>query len=79
MNPILVKSKVGSDGVLRLSLPVGMEDADREVDVTIGPSARSKTMTPEEWHAWVDSMAGTWQGDFERSPQGEYETREKLS
>ena len=36
-------------------------------------------MTQEEWHAWVDSMAGTWQGEFERPAQGEYEEREPLS
>lgn len=71
MNRIVVKSKVSSDGILHLSLPVGLEDADREVQVTVDPFATKKTMTTEEWRTWVDSMAGTWQGDFERPPQGE--------
>ncbi len=79
MNRMVVKSKVGSDGILHLDLQVGMEGADKEVQVTIEPVASKKAMTREEWHAWVDSMAGTWQGDFERMPQGEYEEREPLS
>lgn len=78
MNRLVVKSKVGSDGILHLALPVGPEEANKEVLVTVEPVARP-TMTPEEWRAWVASMAGTWEGDFERPPQGEYEEREPLS
>ena len=79
MNRIVVKSKVSSDGILHLSLPVGLEEAENEVQVTVEPLAPRKPMTQEEWRAWVDSMAGTWQGDFERPPQGDYEDREPLS
>lgn len=79
MNRIVMKSKVNSDGVLILSVPVGLEEADKEVQVTVEPFAPKKPMTREEWRAWVDSMAGTWLGDFERPPQGEYEQREPLS
>ena len=31
MNRMVVKSIVGSDGVLHLALPVGAEEADKEV------------------------------------------------
>ncbi len=79
MNRIVVKSKVNSDGILELSVPVGLAEADKEVQVTVEPLATRKPMTQEEWRAWVDSMAGTWQGDFERPPQGDYEEREPLS
>jgi hypothetical protein len=79
MNRIVVKSKVSSDGMLHLSVPVGLEDADKDVQVIVEPCAPNKPMTQEEWEAWVDSMAGSWQGDFERPPQGEYEEREPLS
>ncbi len=79
MNRIVMKSKVSSDGILHLSVPVGLADADKEVQVTAEPLTPKKPRTQEEWHAWVDSMAGTWQGDVERSPQGEYEEREPLS
>jgi hypothetical protein len=33
MNRITVTSKVGSDGVLRLSLPVGLDERSREDDI----------------------------------------------
>jgi hypothetical protein len=79
MNRIVVKSKVNSDGILHLSVPVGLEEADKEVQVTVEPCAAKAAMTQEEWRTWVDSMAGTWQGDFERRSQGEYEEREPLS
>lgn len=79
MQRILVRSKVGSDGVLHLSLPLGLEDVDREVQVTVESCSPSPAMTPTEWCEWVDSMAGSWQGDFERPAQGEYEVREPLS
>ena len=79
MNRIVVKSKVSGDGILHLSLPVGLAEANHEVQVTVEPCPTQKRTTQEEWRAGVDSMAGTWQGDFERPPQGEYEEREPLS
>jgi hypothetical protein len=78
MNRMVVKSKVGSDGVLHLTLPVGAEEADKEVQITVEPITPQEEMTQKEWEAWVDSMAGSWQGDFERPPQGELEERDPL-
>jgi len=78
MNRMIVKSRIGSDGVLRMTLPVGSQDANQDVQVTVEPLAPKKAMTPAEWAAWVDSMAGSWQGDFERPPQGEFEERDSL-
>lgn len=79
MNRIVVKSKVSSDGILHLSLPVGLSDADQEVQVTVEPLNGKQAMTQADWEAWVDEMAGSWEGDFERPPQGEFEEREPLS
>jgi hypothetical protein len=70
MNRIVVRSKVNHDGTLHLSLPIGLEEADKEVQVTVEPCDSRTSMTQEEWRDWVVSMAGTWQGDFERPPQG---------
>lgn len=63
MNPIVVERKVDADGVLRLEIPVGAAEAGRcvRVSATLLP----KPMTQEEWHRFVDEMAGSWQGDFE--------------
>jgi hypothetical protein len=79
MKSIVLKSKVSVDGVLHLSVPLGLAQADSDVQVTVEPISNEMPMTQQEWSAWVDSMAGSWQGDFERPVQGEYESREKLS
>jgi hypothetical protein len=77
MTRIIVNSKVGPDGTLTVTLPP--DAAGQDVRVTIEPAAEKSPMTQEEWRAWVQSMAGSWQGDFERMPRGEYEEREPLS
>jgi hypothetical protein len=78
MNRIVIKSRVGSNGVLQLSLPVGPAEADREVQITIEPLA-PRVLSPEEWRQRILETAGKWQGDLVRPEQGEYEQREPLS
>jgi len=58
---------------------MGLEEANREVQVTVESITPSLAMSREAWQTWVDSMAGSWQGDFERPVQGEVEERESLS
>lgn len=76
MNRVVVQSRIGADGVLHLTVPIGKAEADQEVQVTIDPIAKP-TMT-EEWRQFVLSTAGAWQGDLERPAQGEYEQRDEL-
>lgn len=76
MNRITLKSRVSEDGTLRLSLPLGAQEAGHDVQVTVEPFDVSPPMTSEAWQAWVTSMAGSWQGEFERSPQGDFEQRD---
>jgi hypothetical protein len=78
MNRIVVTSRVGRDGILQLTLPVGVCDADQEVQVTVEPVG-SPPMTPDEWRQFILDTAGKWQGEFERPEQGEVEEREPLS
>jgi hypothetical protein len=78
MTRLVVKSRIGSDGVLRLHLPVGQAEAGKEVQVTVEP-APAPAMSQEEWRERILATAGKWQGDFERPPQGEYEEREPLA
>jgi len=78
MNRMVVKSIVGSDGVLHLDLPIGPTEANVEVQVTVEPVAK-QAMTTEAWRLWVQSMAGSVDDPlFERPAQGEYEIREPL-
>ena len=69
MNRIVFKSRVGSNGILQLELPVGPADADREVQITVesvGPPA----LSPDEWRRRIVETAGKWQGEFERPGPG---------
>ena len=76
MKRMSFRSKLDSNGVLRLDLPLGEEAANQEVEVTI--ELLPPAMTQEEWKAWVEKMAGSWEGDFTRPEQGEYEVRDPL-
>jgi hypothetical protein len=78
MNRIVVKSRVGSNGILQVTLPVGPADADREVQITVEPIS-PPAQSPDEWRRRVLETAGMWQGDLERPEQGEYEQREPVS
>ena len=78
MNPITIKSKVGTDGVLHLDLPLGIDSACEEVQVTVQPVSAA-TLTQEQWREMILSTAGKWQGNLERPEQGAYEEREPLS
>ncbi|MGQ0636348.1 MAG: hypothetical protein ACT4QC_17185 [Planctomycetaceae bacterium] len=78
MNRLVVKSRIGADGVLQLNVPVGAAEANRDVQVTIEPAPRA-SMTQEEWRVWVNEMAGSvTDPTFRRHDQGELEQREAL-
>jgi len=78
MNRIVVTTRVGSNGILQLRLPLGFADADQEVQVTVESVGRP-ALPPDEWRRRILETAGKWQGEFERPEQGDYEQREPLS
>jgi predicted DNA-binding antitoxin AbrB/MazE fold protein len=41
-----------------------------------GAAAASKEAA--DYEAWLDGLAGRWQGDFARGHEGDFETREPL-
>lgn len=78
MSRIELTSTVGSDGVLRLQVPLSPTVAGREVKVTVEPVPRPP-MTMEEWHTFIDRTAGSIADPtFHRWEQGEFEQREML-
>jgi len=75
---MVVKSRVSSDGILHLALPMGLEEADQEVRVTVEPVS-FVPMSQEEWRAFILRTAGSiTDPEFRRWEQGEYEEREPL-
>ena len=78
MNRIVVTSRLDSNGVLQLNLPVSAADANQEVQITVEPVVPT-VMSQEEWRRRILETAGQWQGEFERPEQGKFEQREPLS
>lgn len=74
MTRLVVRSRVDSDGIVRI--PVGVAEADREVQVIIETVAAPSA--PSNYVAWLESIAGQWAGEFERMPVGGFETRDEL-
>ena len=78
MGRVEVVSKVGSDGVLRLTVPLPAAEAGRDVKVTVEPLPRP-AMTQEEWRAFILQTAGSiTDPEFRRWEQGELEERDPL-
>jgi hypothetical protein len=78
MNRMILKSRVGTDGVLHVNIPIGTAEAGRQVQITIEPESVPSKSKQEYWD-FLDSTAGAWQGDFERPDQGQFEERDPLS
>ena len=49
MHRLVVQSRVGSDGVMHLDIPMGKDVADQDVRVTVDPVQRASSMSQEEW------------------------------
>ncbi len=45
MKSIVTKSRVSSNGILHLSVPIGLAQADTEVKVTVEPLSKATTLT----------------------------------
>ena len=79
MDRMVVEQRLSDQGVLQLTLPLGVDEAGRDVRITIEPVRPKKEITPEEWREGILATAGCWQGEFERPPQSNLEEREPLS
>jgi len=64
-----LKSHVGSDGILKINMPIGTTNVDCDITITIQPSSKH-----DDWLQFIDETYGSLQDDeFERLPQGEFE------
>jgi len=81
MTRIELRTRIGPDGILTLSVPAGISEANREVNVIVelvdAVDKKTAKMTPEEWKRLVDETAGAWKGDLGRPDQGELEIRDQ--
>jgi hypothetical protein len=74
MQSILVRSRVGADGILHLDIPSGLADTDVEVTVILQPVNQPTAGRAEElgWSSgFFESVLGSWQGErLERECEG---------
>jgi hypothetical protein len=69
MAPVVVRSRLDKDGVLKVTLPLGPAEANRDVQVTVEALPASEAASsPAQWQAFLDDTAGKWQGELERPP-----------
>jgi len=83
MQSITLNSRVGQDGVLKLSVPVGLPDVEMEVMIIIQPvtQPRPSELTDDlGWPpAFFEHTFGCLRGEpLVRESQGEYEIRDEL-
>jgi len=78
-----ITSRVDADGILRICIPLGADEANREVKVVVEPTSVSEAMQPHDqqsWREFIQTMAGcVTDPTFDRPNQGEYEQRSNLS
>jgi hypothetical protein len=77
METIRLHSHVGSDGMLRVEVPVATRNSDLDVVLVVQPAA------PHSVQNWPEGFFEETFGAFrerplERSPQGDYEARSRM-
>lgn len=68
-------------GIFRPVTPLGLADGARvhlRVEEQNGECGTASKQAAS-YEAWLESLAGRWEGDFERGKEGTFETREPLS
>jgi hypothetical protein len=78
MHSVTLRSHVGSDGILNLQVPVGLQDTDLEVMVIIQPLVTNTVKSPENsgWSSGFFEQTFGSIPDLERPPQGALPERE---
>ncbi len=81
MTHLELRARIGPDGILNLNVPVGISDANREVEVIVEPAdmgGEAIEVTQEQWVRFVAETAGASLEELERPEPGEFEVREQL-
>jgi hypothetical protein len=82
MRSILIRSRVGADGILHLDVPSDLAETDVEVMVILQPVNQPDLGRAEElgWPPeFFENVVGGWQGErLKRESEGRYEAREDL-
>ena len=58
MQTIKVTTHIGSDGLLKLEIPVGVADMDADVVIIYTLHSKAANVDDDEWQAFVDGVIG---------------------
>ena len=83
MQSIMLSSRVGQDGVLKLSVPLGLPGVEMEVMIIIQPVTQPRPSELPDGLGWPPAFFEHTFGclrdeSLVREPQGEYEIRDEL-
>lgn len=79
MQTIRLKAHVGTDGLLKLEIPLEVADSDLEVEVTISSVDQPAAIVMAWPPGYFEQTFGALADDpLLRAPQGEYEQREPM-
>jgi hypothetical protein len=85
MRTLQLQTHVGSDGLLKLEVPIGLRNIELEVIVIVQPrksenGAQYRTLEELGWPpGFFERTAGAWAGEpMVRESQGTYEIRDEL-
>jgi len=71
-----VHTRVGSDGILKLEMPIAITNSNLEVILIVNPLNPIVEWSP----SFFTEILGAWEGSpFVREPQGSYESRNELN
>jgi hypothetical protein len=77
METIKLRTHIGSDGLLKLEMPVGVENVDAEVVIIY--NVQPKSDEEEDWIAFVNRNYGVLADDpIERPPELPLEIRDEI-
>jgi hypothetical protein len=86
MKTVQLESRVGADGILTLRVPLGAEEANHSVAITIQSlptdprNLLERQHRPQDWHEFVEQTYGSCAGlEVDRADQGEAEEREPIA
>ena len=80
MQTIQIRTHVGSEGILKLSVPMELRDVEVDVLLVVQPASSDGAAPADEWpEGFFERFAGVFSDDpLDRGPQGEPEVREAL-
>ncbi len=79
METVKLRTHIGSDGLLKLEMPIGVKDVDAEVVLVYTLQARSTVSRELDWETFVNENYGSLADDpIERPAELPFDIRDEI-